>query len=64
MARNVTHKIEDDKLILTIDISHASLKAAPPSASGKTRLVASSGGVVPVECKAGDVTYAINVMVR
>ena len=38
---NVEWKIEGDKLIVTMDISQQSVAEAPPSASGKTYLVAS-----------------------
>lgn len=37
-------KIENGKMVITIDVSDAAIKAAPPSKSGKTRLVASTNG--------------------
>ena len=44
---NVEWKVEGDKLIVTIDISKESVEEAPPSASGKTYLVASTGSAMP-----------------
>lgn len=54
-------EIKGDKLILTIDISEKALAAAKPSASGKTKVVATTGGFtgygpVKVNC---NVTTAI-----
>jgi hypothetical protein len=40
----MTVKTEGDTLIITVDTSKAAIDAAPPSASGKTRLVASTHG--------------------
>lgn len=37
-------KVENGKLVITIDVSAEALKAAQPSKSGKTRLVASTNG--------------------
>jgi hypothetical protein len=48
---NVEWKIEGDKLIVTMDISQQSVDDAPPSASGKTHLVASTGSAMPVPSK-------------
>jgi hypothetical protein len=39
---------EGDELIIKIDVSEAAIKAAPPSSSGKTRLLASTNGFVRV----------------
>ena len=41
---NVTGKIEGDKLVLTVDLSKAAREAARPSASGKTRILATTSG--------------------
>lgn len=46
---NVDTKRVGDKLILTIDISAAALKAAEPSKSGKTKVVASTHGFTNIE---------------
>lgn len=42
--KNVSAKIEGDKLVITIDVSKAALEAAEPSKSGKTKVLASTGG--------------------
>lgn len=47
MAMQVS--IKGDKLVIEVDISAKALKAAPPSKSGKTRLVANTGGFQPVD---------------
>lgn len=44
-----TASIKGDKLLIEVDISPKALKAAPPSGSKKTRLVASTGGFTRVE---------------
>ena len=49
-------KIEGDKLILTIDVSKAAREAAQPSKSGKTVLLASTGGFT----RFGDVAVSLN----
>ncbi len=41
---NVATELQDGKLIITIDVNGAA-QSAPPSRSGKSRLVASSGGL-------------------
>ena len=41
---NVQHEIKGDKLILTIDVSAATLSKAEPSKSGKTKVVATTHG--------------------
>jgi len=43
-ARNITHSVKGDKLILEIDMS----KDLGPSASGKTILIGSSGSALEV----------------
>ena len=45
---NIEQKIEGSKLILTIDISPKALRSAPPSSRGKTLLIASTHGPVPL----------------
>jgi hypothetical protein len=62
---NVSFETTGTKLVITVDIGPEALKAAPPSATGKTRLVGSTGGVAPVPTKNGKaVTFALNVMVK
>ena len=62
---NVECKVEGDKLIVTIDISKEAVEAAPPSASGKTYLVASTGSAMPLPSKhAKSMTLALNLMAK
>jgi len=61
MAHNVDYKLAGNKLTITCDLSPAALKAAKPSASGKTNLVASTGGSVKLDGR-DDVSFSINVM--
>lgn len=44
--QNIATRVEGGKLVITIDISEAARKAAQPSKSGKTRVVASTHGNV------------------
>lgn len=53
---NVHGEIKGDKLILTIDVSEAARKAAQPSKSGKTRVVATTSGF----SRFGDVGVSLN----
>jgi hypothetical protein len=53
-------KVQGDKLIIEIDVSPAALKAAPLSKTGKSRLVASTGGFVAVEGK-GNLKLGLNL---
>lgn len=52
-------EIKGDTLVLTIDVSEASRKAAVPSSTGKTLLVASSRGKV----RCGDVDLMFNALI-
>jgi hypothetical protein len=63
-VHNVTHEVKGDKLIITVDISQSAITAAPPSSSGKTKLVGTTGGAVSVPCKYASLTFAINVMAK
>lgn len=53
---NVIGKIEGDKLVLVIDISAKSKEAAQPSKSGKTKVLATTGGFTGY----GDVKVSLN----
>jgi hypothetical protein len=63
-VHNVSHEIKGDKLIITIDVGPQAIKAAPPSSSGKTMLVGTTGGAVAVDVRGASVTFAINVMAK
>jgi hypothetical protein len=62
---NVSHKVVGDKLIIEVDISSKALSDAPPSKTGKTALVGTTGGAIGVSNKSGgNVTFALNVMTK
>ncbi len=62
---NVTHAVKNAKLVIEIDISPAAIKAAPPSSTGKTLLLASTGGAVSVPSPNGHaISFALNVMCK
>lgn len=53
------------KLIITVDVSPAAIKIAPPSSSGKTKLVASTSGSVAISSPAGSpMSFSLNVMAK
>ena len=47
-----TAKITGQKLVIEIDLSADAQKRAGPSKTGKTKLLASSGGFQPIEAPA------------
>ena len=62
---NVTHEVKGDKLIITVDVGQGALDAAPRSSSGKTQLVGTTGGQMPIVSPRGwTVGFALNVMAR
>jgi hypothetical protein len=62
---NVTHKMQGSKLIIEVDLSKQNIDAAPPSSTGKTRLVASTGGPVELPAVNGRVIkFALNVTTK
>lgn len=61
MAHNVECVVKGTKLIVTMDIGPASLAKAKPSASGKTNLVASTGGSVKIDGQDG-LSFSVNLM--
>ena len=60
----IAQRIEGNTLIIELDISPEAVKAAKPSATGKTRLVASTHGVLPIATPNGMVTLALNLMTK
>lgn len=58
---NVEYKVAGNKLTITCDIGAASIAKAPPSQTGKTRLVASTAGSVKVDGKDG-LSFSVNLM--
>jgi hypothetical protein len=61
---NVTCKTEGDILTITIDLSKNSLTAAKPSSTGKTLLVASTSGTLPVASPHAPVSVSLNVTTK
>lgn len=62
MANNVEYSVKGDKLTIIVDISKKSIDKAPASASGKTKLVASTGGFTGIGEFSGKVlSLAVNV---
>jgi hypothetical protein len=57
----MTYEVKGNKLIITVDISDAALAAAKPSASGKTRVVASTGGFMAAT---PSVKFGLNVTTK
>jgi len=47
-GRNVSYELKGDKLIITMELTSAGIKKAPKSSTGKTNLVASTGGYVKI----------------
>ena len=63
--QNITTELKNGKLVITIDVTAASLKAAKPSATGKTLIVASSQGNKPIEIGGGkSVTIGVNAYIK
>jgi len=62
MIQNVQAKREGNKLILTIDVSEQTIKNAPRSSTGKSKLIASSGGFQSVD--GNGLGYSLNVNYR
>lgn len=53
---------QGDKLIVTIDVSKKAYDEAPPSKTGKRKLVASTHGRVLVNTPAGSAELSLNLM--
>jgi hypothetical protein len=61
MANNVVVKRVGTKIVIEVDAAPAMIRAASPSASGKTKLLATTAGTMPVDGMPG-VNVALNVM--
>jgi len=60
---NVQCAIEKDTLVIRVKADPNSIKAAPASKTGKTRLLASTHGALAVATPHGELKVALNVMV-
>ena len=45
---NVEYKVTGTKLVVEVDLSKRSIDSAPASSTGKTNLVATTGGYQPI----------------
>ena len=59
MADSFDMQVRGEKIVITIDISKAALDAAQPSKTGKSKIVAGTGGFQ----KVGPVKVSLNVIV-
>lgn len=57
-------KVQGDKLVITIDISAAAFKDAPPSSSGKSRVVASTHGFANYVTPNGQLGLSLNATTK
>lgn len=57
-------EIKGDKLVITIDVSKAAIDAAPNSASGKSRVVASTRGFANYATPHGTVGLSLNATTK
>jgi hypothetical protein len=57
-------KLDGDKLVITIDVSKAAIEKAPPSKTGRTYLVASTGPAVAVPTPHGELRLQFNLMAK
>lgn len=62
---NVEYKVAGDILTITVNVGPQSCTAAPPSSTGKTMLVGTTGGQLPVPSPKGwQVGFALNVTAK
>lgn len=57
-------EVNGDKMVITIDVSAAALKAALPSSTGKTRTVATTHGFSRYQTPAGEVALSLNASTK
>jgi hypothetical protein len=58
----IQHSVKNGKLIIEVDVSEPAVVNAPPSSTGKTRLVATGSKLVVGTIAGKEVTFSINVM--
>lgn len=63
MARNVNYRVDKNKLVIEVDIGDKARETAKPSATGKTKLVGSTEGALPIPGVDG-MTFSLNVMAK
>lgn len=57
-------EVKGNELVITIDVSKASIDAATPSQSGKTRVVASTRGFSGISTPNGLVQVSLNATTK
>ena len=60
---NVSYDVTDSLLTIRIDVSSGMLKKAPPSTTGKTSLVATTSGALPIDGIPG-LSLSLNLMAK
>ncbi len=62
---NIEYKVTGSKLVIEVDMSKQAIDRAPPSTTGKTRLVASTRGYQPLQTTSGQkLAMALTVTVK
>jgi hypothetical protein len=63
---NITHAVEGNDLVIRIPLTPDAIRAAPPSSTGKTRLVGSSSGYIGVAAPnvKGAIAFSATVTVK
>ena len=61
--QNITFRKNSSKLVIEIDISQHAQAAAQLSSTGKTRLLATTGGAAEFDCGVPGLRVAVNVMI-
>jgi hypothetical protein len=62
---NIEWTIKANKLVITMDISEATLSAAPASSTGKTKLAATTAGALSLPPQHGKaLSIAVNLMTK
>jgi hypothetical protein len=64
-VNNVGYKVTGSKLVIEVDLSAAAVSAAKPSKTGKTLLLATSGGATALPLVSGrECSFSLNVMLK
>lgn len=62
--RNLQILCQDDRIVITINISKEALESAPPSSTGRSRLVATTSGHIPVGVDNESLWLSLNLINR
>jgi hypothetical protein len=64
-VNNVAYKVTGNKLVIEVDLSAQAVAAAEPSKTGKTLLLATSGGATTLPQVSGrGCSFSLNVMLN